>query len=239
MGRGSVGTLLRRVVAGDVYRKSRLHDEKGNLLPLPELRHLPRNLYWTMRRRATGKLPDRPWLTFDAVVRLDGLIRSDWRMVEFGSGMSTLWFAERVASLHSIEHDPAWYATVAARLPAGVRYDLRGPSSYCDLADHPDGSLDLVVVDGIQRAECVRAAIPKLRPGGWLYLDNTDKDMTIPNGDLRRAEAALFAAVGDHGGGVEQRTGLTIGLVSSHQWTLAAIGGSDSGPAPTGDRPSE
>jgi len=187
------------------------------------VRHLPRNLYWTVRRRTTEQLPDLPWLTFNAVARLEGLIRPDWRMVEFGSGMSTLWFAKRVASLHSIEHDPGWYATVAAQLPVGVRYDLREPSTYAGLSDHPDGSLDLVVVDGIQRAECVQAAIPKLRRGGWLYLDNTDMDTRIPDGDLRRAEAALSAAVQKHGGRLEQRTGLTIGLISCHQWTLAAL----------------
>ena len=236
MGRGSVGTLFRRVVAGDVYRKSRLHDEKGNLLPLPELRHLPQNLYWTMRRRATGKLPDRPWRTFDAVARLDGLIRSDWRMVEFGSGKSTLWFAERVASLHSIEHDPA--SVFHRRRPIARRSALRPSRAFLLLRSRrPSRWLARPCGGRRNSAGGVRAGCPSRtsEPGGWLSLDNTDKDMTIPNGDLRRAEAALFAAVGDHGGGVEQRTGLTIGLVSSHQWTLAAIGDSDPGPAPTGD----
>jgi predicted O-methyltransferase YrrM len=112
---------------------------------------------------------------------------------------------------------------VAPGLPVGVRYELRDPGGYRDLSEYVDGSLDLVVVDGILRDECVQAAVPKLRPGGWLYLDNTDKDMTIENGSMRRAEAALRSAVRERDGSLEQHTGLTVALFSTHQWMLASL----------------
>jgi hypothetical protein len=37
-----------------------------------------------------------------------------------------------------------------------------------------DGSLDFVVVDGHYRQACIRAAIPKLKMGGLLLLDNSN-----------------------------------------------------------------
>ena len=39
---------------------------------------------------------------------------------------------------------------------------------------HPDESLDLVLVDGRARAACLERAIPKIRKGGALMLDNSN-----------------------------------------------------------------
>lgn len=38
-----------------------------------------------------------------------------------------------------------------------------------------DGSFDLVLIDGRARPACIRRAIPKIRRGGWLMLDNADR----------------------------------------------------------------
>lgn len=127
--------------------------------------------------------PDRPWFG-PAVTRfLEGELRGGqgW---EWGSGRSTPWFAYRLGHLVSIESDPIWHARVARRLArlglAGV--DLRlieggdsaSPPAYATAIDaEPDGSLDLVLVDGDRRHECVLHALPKVRPGGLLVIDNT------------------------------------------------------------------
>ena len=50
-------------------------------------------------------------------------------------------------------------------------------------------------MDGTDREGCIRSVVPKLKRGANLYLDNSDKDMTRPNGDMRRAEKALLEAV--------------------------------------------
>ena len=41
--------------------------------------------------------------------------------------------------------------------------------------DELDNSLDLVIVDGRARVECVRRAMPKVKPGGLLLLDDTGR----------------------------------------------------------------
>jgi hypothetical protein len=137
--------------------------------------------------------------------------------------MSTHWYAARVAHLHSIEDDPEWFRRIAIGLPENVRYELREGSEYWKLDDYSAESVDFVVVDGSARDECVRAAVPKVRRGGWLYLDNSDKDMTVPDGPVRRAEALLRAAVNERGGHIEQRTGLAIGLLVANEWTLCQL----------------
>jgi hypothetical protein len=40
---------------------------------------------------------------------------------------------------------------------------------------YPDGSFDLVIVDGRARSSCIRHALSKIRPGGYLMLDNSER----------------------------------------------------------------
>jgi predicted O-methyltransferase YrrM len=119
--------------------------------------------------------------------------------------MSTTWLAARCGSLHSIEDDVNWYKKVksllAKRRVHNVRYELRATSSYPDLSEYPDGFFNFAVIDGAARADCVRSTLPKIAPGGWIYLDNTDLGAhENPNGDVQQAEQALLGAVAQRNG---------------------------------------
>ena len=50
---------------------------------------------------------------------------------------------------------------------------------------------DLIIVDGSYRSKCMASAIKLLKPGGIIYLDNSDKDY-ISGGDMRLAEDILL-----------------------------------------------
>lgn len=195
--------LLDRILAAP-FRKSRFHDEKGNLIDVGGAIYAPAALTSAALRVVFGHRPARPLISYRATKRLDGLLRKDWRGVEFGSGYSTPWLARRLGFLLSIEDDPDWHRRVANLLadvaPDAVRHELRSAATYADLSNFPDGFFDFALVDGTRRADCVAAVVPKIRPGGWLYLDNSDKDMTNPDGDLRRAEALLLEHVRQRGG---------------------------------------
>lgn len=114
------------------------------------------------------------------------------RGIEWGSGRSTTWFAQRVTHLTSVEHDEAWAAKVRADLArdsltnvdlrvVALEHDPRGPApealdhvpAYVAVADaFADGALDLAIVDGHYRPLCVLMAIRKLRSGGILVIDD-------------------------------------------------------------------
>jgi hypothetical protein len=153
-------------------------------------------------RSATGSaLADGlPWLPFRAIRWLASNTDRTMRVFEYGSGGSTLFFAKHVAEVVSIEHDPEWYArTSNALAKGGVRnytYLLRPPApapevrfpssdpayagldfaAYVTAIDaYPAQSFDLVSVDGRARPACVLAALRKVKPGGWMLLDNSDR----------------------------------------------------------------
>lgn len=146
-------------------------------------------------RRAAYKLyerrhPEEPWLAQGAVRFLDGALPRDGVGLEWGSGRSTQWFAARLAELTSIEFDGDWYRKVATQTAGLPNVDLR----HIPL-EHPPGEptvphydplpsyvavvnelppLDFALVDGHYRQACVLAALPRLKPGGLLAIDNTN-----------------------------------------------------------------
>jgi hypothetical protein len=100
----------------------------------------------------------------------------------------------------TVEHDPEWAHLVSGML-AGTRakYELRAippqsastPSAYrskkycdpsadfseyvCSIKMFSDESFDVITVDGRCRVACVQAAVSKVRRGGLLILDNSDR----------------------------------------------------------------
>jgi hypothetical protein len=126
------------------------------------------------------RFPEAPWLTQAAIEFLSSWLRPGYHGLEWGSGRSTLWFARRVACLVSVEHDENYYREVSTRLKksglSNVDYrHCSDESGYLAVGENlPPLSLDFVLVDGIARDRCALAAVPRLKPGGLLILDNSN-----------------------------------------------------------------
>ena len=147
-----------------------------------------------------------PWISPGAVGFCDHHLTIEMTGFEWGSGISTVWFGRRLQRLVSVEHDPRWYALVTRRLkkaglhqvgcrliplehdasqPTLPRYE-RTPSYVRAVEEFPNESLDFVAVDGHYRQACVLAALPKLKRGGMLLVDDTNwlraEDWPVPPG---------------------------------------------------------
>jgi len=133
---------------------------------------------------------DAPWLTADMVAFLDKWLCSSDCGLEWGSGRSTVWLAHRISRLFTIEESPEWGQRVNTLLcKHGVRdrVDLNivriGPgqtesvaSAYVSAAlALPAESLDFCLIDGSLREYCTLVALPLLRPGGLLVIDNVER----------------------------------------------------------------
>jgi len=127
-----------------------------------------------------------PWITNNSLEWLKGYLKSDMTVFEYGSGGSTLFFAKHAKNVTSIEHDQRWHKKVLPALnkndAANVEYFLHVPnkitktSKYVNSIDpYPDDFFDLVLVDGLDRSDCCRTAISKIKRGGYLMLDDSDR----------------------------------------------------------------
>lgn len=60
--------------------------------------------------------PDSPFYVPKAIRRIEGLLNTDSRVFEWGSGASTLWYAQRASQVVSTEHDEEWHRRGLDRL---------------------------------------------------------------------------------------------------------------------------
>lgn len=146
----------------------------------------------------------KPRMSLEAVAEMDRLIKGGSVGLEWGSGTSTVWLAKKSSALWSVESDNTWFVRVNQWLAhedimdaqakvrffppdkdcnstepcfyKGVSDRARCYRSYVNFADVlTDGSLDYVIVDGRARVGCLFIAMTKLKPGGLLVLDNSER----------------------------------------------------------------
>jgi len=140
-----------------------------------------------------------PWIPHMARKWMERILQPDFKCFEWGSGGSTIWLGDRCESIVSVEHDSKWALDIHRILPRGTyllippeppelgndkanpNHYRAGPVSGVNFKAYATsivgrGPFDLVMVDGRARASCIMHAVPEIRPGGWLVLDNAERD---------------------------------------------------------------
>lgn len=167
-----------RLITGNRKAGTRFHNHHGRLLDAAGFLYLPKSIVTALLAKITNRRAELPLLGFRAIKHLAGLIQPDWKILEFGSGMSTVWFARRCQQLVSIEINPEWHGIVQSALEknslTNVDYRLCNYRDAHELADYDDSYFDLVLIDGVRRDQAMMTAIEKVKPGGYIYLDNSD-----------------------------------------------------------------
>jgi hypothetical protein len=223
--------ILRKIIAGNQTRISRFHDENNVFMGWRKFRNLPEDLIYIIRSKILRCPPNLPWWPFPAKESIEILIQRDWVVVEFGSGRSTIWLAGRAGFVHSFEDNPEWYEKITDRLRlqnvSNVTLRLREGESFYDLRDFADRTFDLAIVDGYCRFGCVEAVLPKLKAGGFLYLDNSDADkdalLNAP-GERKMAQALLLRYLRENpAASMHKLNGLIIGEFHSAEGMLLKL----------------
>jgi SAM-dependent methyltransferase len=138
--------------------------------------------WWRAKRHITS---ERPWIVPAAIGWLRRRIRPDWLILELGAGRSTIWFARRAGRVVSFEDNEFWVGHTRDRLQQLElqNVDLRQlpvDRFAAEIAVLPPASFDLVVMDFLESPEVTRIdvlapAIKRVRPGGLLLLDDSDR----------------------------------------------------------------
>ena len=126
-----------------------------------------------------------PWLTLSAIRWLEDILRPEDRIFEWGSGGSTVWLAQRVSSVVSIESDPAWFRKVSNWLIEekldNVELEFIGKEPvmawkpYADAIRTFEGELDIIFIDGDleTRTICAEVAVEVADDKTIILLDNS------------------------------------------------------------------
>lgn len=120
-----------------------------------------------------------PWLTEGAIRFLDGYLCANMQVLEFGIGGSTIWMAPR-CNLITVEHEHKWIAQIKPQIDAisGLHWQCYfRPRPYHEVCfTLSQNRFDLVLLDGRDRMLCLEAALPLIKPGGYLMLDNAERE---------------------------------------------------------------
>lgn len=119
-----------------------------------------------------------PWINYPLIGILEERLKRSMRVFEYGCGYSSLFFAGRVASVVSVEHSAEWAELVneaAADLDGdlSVRLAEAGQDYINSPAD--DEPYDLILVDGLDRDQCLAVAAGCLSERGVILLDDSHR----------------------------------------------------------------
>lgn len=227
-----MSTLVEKLFSAGDGRKTRLHDRLGNRVSVGTL------IYSGSRAIATFLLlkvfkfrPAVPWLSFDARKRLEAKLASaPCSVLEFGSGMSTIWFAKRANVVVSIEHDPSWFADVQRLLAdvsrgATLEYELRPTNDeYVKARAAAREAFDIVLVDGRWRAETLENHLRAAKPNGMIYLDNADAESSCETpGEMAEARRILEGFASEKGVPVQRFVDFAPGCLFATQGLLVDL----------------
>jgi hypothetical protein len=119
-----------------------------------------------------------PWFSYPFIDFLGTRLTKDLVLFEFGSGSSTSFFAERVKQVISIEHNKEWFEIVNKTKPNNVKLILTDSDSVDDYLNYLtklNEKIDVVIVDGLHRNECLINASEKLSEYGVIILDDSER----------------------------------------------------------------
>lgn len=158
-------------------------------------------------RHEASIVQSEPWINESAKNWLANYLNKEMRVFEYGSGGSTLFMAKRVKEISSVESDIYWYSKImktirmsgiknckvfyAEATTSPFRQSPADDSAYVSYAEKikkfPNNYFDLVFVDGRGRELCVRESLLKIKNGGYLLLDNSDRPEYKPIFDFMKS----------------------------------------------------
>lgn len=118
-----------------------------------------------------------PWFTYPFIDFLKVRLNSELNVLEFGSGNSTIWFSDKIKTITSIEHNKEWHSKVSAKLKNNCKLILNesNTNDYHKIAESLNTKFDIIIVDAIDRVNCLKTASSKLGDKGVVILDNSNR----------------------------------------------------------------
>ena len=162
-----------------------------------------------------GKTPldlEIPWFSYAAIDFLETFLKPEMTVCEYGSGGSTLFFAQRTKSVFSIEDNSKWYELVQKRLKEkSVKnvtmklcpFDFKHAQGF-EASDYlnaiPQERFDVIVVDGSEewtqvRPVCFQRAESRVKKGGIIVLDDSWRYGTVRQNHHAK-QYRIFQSVG-------------------------------------------
>lgn len=138
---------------------------------------------WTQSRHSKMPIDQNgnpiPWFTYSLLYFLEPKLKNEHKVLEYGSGNSTLWFASKTKEVVSIEHELSYYNLLKPKfdLISNIQYTY----SELDKDYHLEGGkfsdyFDILIIDGRHRVRCLEHSLVALKKTGVIIFDDTIRE---------------------------------------------------------------
>jgi len=120
-----------------------------------------------------------PWNTYPFLSFIEQRLKHEFNVFEYGSGNSTIWYAQKVSSIIAIDHNKEWYEKVKEILPQNAEVLLSSDTDanmYSNEISKLGNKYNIIIVDGIFRNESLAASLDYLKDDGVVVFDDTERD---------------------------------------------------------------
>jgi len=175
----SLAAILKRILPQSWFSKLYLYRHIYKLITREEAYLVKTGYVNSVRKFKPVDKDDKPipWMNYSFIDFLEPRLDKNLTVFEYGSGYSTLYLAERVKSVISIEYDETWFEKVKQDLSQKQNSTLfYYPSTEkykTAIKDFEDQLFDIIIVDGRDRVECAYQALTYLSENGVLILDDS------------------------------------------------------------------
>lgn len=121
-----------------------------------------------------------PWVTYSFIDFIKIRLTKDLSIFEYGSGNSTLFYAQRIGRIVSVEHDKDWFDKIVKEKAANAEMiftQLEKGGEYSKKAALIGEKFDVIIVDGRDRVNCVKNSVDALTSKGVLVLDDSEREI--------------------------------------------------------------
>lgn len=120
-----------------------------------------------------------PWCTYAFIKFIEPRLKKDFNAFEFGCGNSTLWYALKIKSIKSVEHNRNWFDKIIKQIPSNsviLFRELQENGDYSREVLNRNENYHIIIIDGEDRNNCLKYSLLRLTDDGVIVFDNTDRE---------------------------------------------------------------
>jgi hypothetical protein len=120
-----------------------------------------------------------PWVTYSFIQFIEKRLNKDLIILEYGSGNSTLFYSKHVKKVLAVEHEMSWVEKIIQTVPPNVELKhipLDTNGAYSKFAASSKEPIDIIIVDGRDRVNCLKNSFDKITSRGVIVLDDSERE---------------------------------------------------------------